>query len=125
MRGRGAGGAGISFDVPLVGIRQQGPAVMVPYVPVNINPPVQGAVPPQVPRVIATVEVHTVQDNVAKIMSTKPLASLPASTLCFFFPLFFLFGFVFPHVLHILLTLFHVRCGIVCRFTRLFTSLFA
>lgn len=68
----GAGGAGVQFEVPLAGIRQQGPAVMVPYVPVNLNPPVQGAVPPQVPRVTATVEVHTVQDSVAKIMSTNP-----------------------------------------------------
>lgn len=93
----GSGGAGVSFDVPLAGIQQQGPAVIVPYVPVNINPPVQGVVPPQVPRVTATVEVHTVQDSVAKIMSTIPLLSL--ELMLPYFPFFLHFCFIFRPVL--------------------------
>eukprot|EP00884_Botryococcus_braunii_P014148 jgi/Botrbrau1/22734/Bobra.0132s0072.1 len=68
-------GTGVAFDVPLGNIVQQGPAVVVPYVPVELNPPVQGVVPPQVPQVATTVQVHTVQDNVAKIMNQLDVKS--------------------------------------------------
>jgi hypothetical protein len=74
--------AGVSYDVPMSGISQVGPAVLVPFVPTSGYAPPYPA-PAQVQLLTATVEVHTTQNNAGRLLSEGPLRlSLPP-----FFPL--------------------------------------